>query len=73
MNMFSLIMCFHIIRPKTFITNLVFITFGWFVQGEYFEGFLAICILKSLGKLEQLDLAESCFEFPRPLVSKYFY
>ena len=35
----------------------------------YLEAFLAICILKFLGKLEQLDLAESCFEFPRPLVN----
>jgi len=42
---------------------------GWFVQGEYFDGFLAICIQNFLGKLEQLDLAGSCFEFPRPLVN----
>ena len=67
MYMFSLIMCFHIIRPKTFIT-ILHLT-GWFVQGEYFDGFLAICLLKFLGKLEQLDLAESCFEFLRPLVN----
>jgi len=38
---------------------------GWFVQGEYFDYFLAICMLKFfIEKLGQFEFAKSCIEFP---------
>ena len=45
MNMFSLIMCFHIIRPKTFITNLAS---NWMVRTrEIFRSFLSYMYTKA--------------------------
>ena len=71
MYMFSLIIGFNIIRPKPFITNLAS---NWVVRTRGIFDFLAMCILKFLGKLEQFDFAESCFELRKPfLLTRFHY
>jgi hypothetical protein len=62
MYMFSVIMCFHIVRP--YLLQTLHLT-GWFVQGEYFDGSYNFFT----GKLGLFDFAKSCFEFPLSLVN----